>query len=231
MPDFYQTLQDQPPHTTRYSSARQLPLTSHREAVIVEPTEALQVGTALTAQHTPTQPLPMLSLSPELIRDVVRRQLEHHSIPDTNHQHDFLFSLVHNATLEALGLISPSPTPITKTNADIGVYGFSRDVFFQENIPSASVHIVPQGLLPQENRAWAAPASTTSPEADSPWCETQGPPPPYALSPGIYQLRLEAATRPSPVANSPEPETLASPYASFRPHGADFWKGLGTADS
>ena len=78
-------------------------------------------GPALAAPNTPTQPLPVLSLSPEVISDVVRRQLERRSIPENNHQHDFLFSLVHDATIEALGLISPSPTPITNSNPSSAV--------------------------------------------------------------------------------------------------------------
>ena len=78
-------------------------------------------GTALAAPNTPTQPLPVLSLSPEVISDVVRRQLERRSISDTDHQHDFLFSLVQDATIEALGLISPSPTPITNSNPSSAV--------------------------------------------------------------------------------------------------------------
>ena len=77
-------------------------------------------GTALAAPNTPTQSLPVLSLSPEVISDVVRRQLERRSISDTDHQHDFLFSLVQDATIEALGLISPSPTPITQFEPKLG---------------------------------------------------------------------------------------------------------------
>ena len=98
--------------------------------------------------------------------------------------------------------------------------------FMHLTLPFTPMNTFPEGLLPHENRALAASASMTSPEADSPWSETQGPPPPYALSPGIYQLRLEAATRPSPVASSPDPETPAPPYAlspgAFRRYGDDF---------
>ena len=107
------------------------------------------------------------------------------------------------------------------SDTDVDMYGFTQQV-----IPSASMITVARDFLPYDNRALAASASVTSPEADSPWSETQGPPPPYALSPGIYQLRLEAATRPSPVASSPDPETPAPPYAlspgAFRRYGDDF---------
>lgn len=63
---------------------------------------------------------------------------------------------------------------------------------------SAPVNAVAQELLPYENKEWTAPVSMTSPEADSPWSETDGLPPPYALSPDVYHLRVEAETRPSP---------------------------------
>jgi hypothetical protein len=110
---------------------------------------------------------------------------------------------------------------LQSSNTTIEMYGFTQMI-----IPSVPINTLPQGRLPHENRALVAPASMTSPEADSPWSETQGPPPPYALSPGIYQLRLEAATHPSPVASSPDPETPAPPYAlspgAFRRYGDDF---------
>lgn len=78
-------------------------------------------GMAVSIPSTPPQPLPTLSLSPEVIGDVVRRQLERRLISDTNQHHAFLLSLVQDATIEALGLISASPTPITNSNPSSAV--------------------------------------------------------------------------------------------------------------
>jgi hypothetical protein len=77
-------------------------------------------GMAVGVPTTPPQPLPTLSLSPDVISDVVRRQLERRLITDPN-QHAFLLSLVQDATTEALGLISASPTPITNSNPSSAV--------------------------------------------------------------------------------------------------------------
>jgi hypothetical protein len=79
-------------------------------------------GMAVAVPNTPPQPLPVLSLSPDVISDVVRRQLERRSITDADTtQHAFLLSLVRDATTEALGLISASPTPITNSNPSSAV--------------------------------------------------------------------------------------------------------------
>ena len=77
-------------------------------------------GAAIASPNTPPQPLPTLSLSPEVLSDVVRRQLEQRAIRDPT-QHAFLLSLVQDATNEALRLISASPTPITNSNPSSAV--------------------------------------------------------------------------------------------------------------
>ena len=142
------------------------------------------------------------------------------------HQYDYQadtytnpIQLPSTSHLEAM-VVEPTEA-LQISNTTIETYGFTQMI-----IPSAPLNTILQGILPYESRDWAAPVSMTSPEADSPWSETQGPPPPYALSPGIYQLRLEAATRPSPDVSSPDPETPAPPYALspgvFLRYGDDF---------
>lgn len=79
-------------------------------------------GMSIVASNTPLQPLPTLALSPDVISEVVRRQLQHRSITTTDTtQHAFLLSLVQDATTEALGLISAPPTPITNSNPSSAV--------------------------------------------------------------------------------------------------------------
>lgn len=74
------------------------------------------------------------------------------------------------------------------------IYGFNHSV------PSVPVDSVIEEMRPYESTDWPrlAPVTRTTPGADSPWSERDGPPPPYILSPGTYHLRLEAATRTSP---------------------------------
>jgi hypothetical protein len=93
-----------------------------------------------------------------------------------------------------LAMMSSTVFPASMQNKPM--YGFTHIV------PQIPMNDVMQGMLGYESRdwSWPAPFTRTTPEADSPWSERDAPAPPYVLSPGTYQIRLEEATRSSPLA-------------------------------